>query len=280
MPDPFGEDPFAPTRIRDPLAIPSPPLPLAAQYGLSLLFVALATVLALLVQKLISALNLTLIYVLPVIVAASLFGWGPSLLAVVTGVAAFDFFFTAPYYSLAIDDPSEIWAAVLLLIIGSIVTSVAAESRRRALEAAKAAERAEALGALAHAVIECRPQREILQAAASALYRIFGAPAAVLLYRDDAIDALATAGGAEVTQADKDAARGALSSHLNTRGETYPYDQTYFDFWPVSTPAGCNCVLGVDFAHSARERPPSPEKLVEVVAGYVAAALSPRSASV
>jgi len=280
MPDPFVEDLFAPAPIRDPQAVPSPPLPLAAQYGLSLLFVALATVLAFAVQHLIPAANLTLVYVVPVTVAATLFGWGPSLLAVVAGVAAFDFFFTEPYYSFAMTNPSDIWAAALLLIVATIVSSVAAEARRRALQANEAAERADALRALAHAVIESRPQREILQAAATALYRIFGAPAAVLLYGDgDGIDALAAAGGAQLTQADKDAARDALSSHLSMRGETYPHVQTYFDFWPISTPAGCNCVLGVDFAHSARERPPSPEKLVEVVGGYVAAALRPRSSS-
>ena len=92
---------------------------------MALVFVALATGLAFLVQHLISAPNVTLIYVLPVIISATLFGWGPSLLAVAVGVIAFDFFFTEPYYSLTMTNPSEIWAAVLLFVIASIVTSVA-----------------------------------------------------------------------------------------------------------------------------------------------------------
>jgi K+-sensing histidine kinase KdpD len=261
--------------MRDPQPA-TPPIPLMAQYGLSLLFVALATALAFGVQRLISAPNLTLIYVLPVIIAATLFGWGPSLLAVALGVAAFDFFFTAPYYSLRITSPADIWAAALLFVIASIVASVAAKSRRRALEAGEAAERAQALQALAHSVIECRPQPEILQAAATALHRIFKAPAAILMQREDHIDTVATAGSAQVAQADWDAARGSLSSHVNTRGETYPYERSYFDFWPVSTAAGFNCILGVDFVHAARERPPSPEHVIEVVAAYVAAALALR----
>ena len=61
----------------------------------------------------VAAPSLTLVYVLPVIVAANLFGWGPSLLAVVGGVAAYDFLFTVPYYSLSVTDPAEIWAAAL-----------------------------------------------------------------------------------------------------------------------------------------------------------------------
>jgi len=278
MSDSFEEDdPFALGPIRDPRPAAPPSLPLIAQYGLALVFVALATGLAFLVQHLISAPNITLIYVLPVIISATLFGWGPSLLAVALGVIAFDFFFTEPYYSLTMTSPSDIWAAVLLFVIASIVTSVAAQSRRWAMEAREAAERAQALQALAHTVIEGRPQSQILQAAAIALHRIFRAPAAILMQRENRIDAVATAGSAKITEADREAARGALSSHEKTRGDTYPNVGAYFDFWPISTAAGCNCVLGVDFTHAARERPDSPDQIIEVIAAYVAAASALRS---
>ena len=93
----------------------------------------------------------------------------------------------------------------------------------------------------------------------------------------DRFEAVATAGSAQITEADREAARGALSSHEHTRGDTYPYVGAYFDFWPISTPAGCNCVLGVDFVHAARERPHSPEQIIEVIAASVAAAFAPRS---
>jgi len=276
MSDSFEDNPFAPAPIRDPRPAAPPLLPAFAQYGLALMFVALATGLAFSVQYLISAPNVTLIYVLPVIISATLFGWGPSLLAVAVGVVAFDFFFTEPYYSLTMTNPSEISAAVLLFVIASIVTSVAAQSRRRAIEAREAAERAQALQTLAHTVIEGRSQSQILHAAATALHRIFRAPAAILMQRENRIEAVATAGSAQITEADREAARGALASHENTRGDTYPYVGAYFDFWPISTPAGCNCVLGVDFVRAARERPRSPEQITDVIAAYVAAALALR----
>jgi len=276
MSDSFEEDPFAPARIRDPRPAAPPSFPLIAQYGLALVFVALATGLAFLVQPLIAAPNVTLIYVLPVIISATLFGWGPSLLAVAVGVVAFDFFFTEPYYSLTITSPSDIWAAVLLFIIACLVTSVAAESRRRAMEAREAAERAQALQALAHTVIEGRSQSQILQAAATALHRIFRAPAAILMQRENHIEAVATAGSARITEADREAAQGALSSRESTRGDTYPYVGACFDFWPISTPAGSNCVLGVNFVHAARERPNSSEQIIEVIAAYIAAAFALR----
>ncbi|NEX95356.1 hypothetical protein, partial [Caulobacter sp. 17J65-9] len=74
------------------------------------------------------------------------------------------------------------------------------------------------------------------------------------------------------TRADEDAARGALDAHVGTRSETYPYDQTEFDFWPVTTPGGLRCVVGVDFTRAEGERPADPERLVDIVRGYLAAA--------
>ena len=174
------------------------------------MFVALATVLAFVVANLIAAPNLTLIFVLPVVIAATAFGWGPALNAAVLGVLAFDFFFTQPYYSFRIASPSDLWAAGLLLVIAAIVSSVAAEARRRAVEARLAAEQAQALQGLAHVVIEGRAEADILKAAANALSQIFSAPAAIFLERGSALRPVATAGGAEITGAEEEAASGAL----------------------------------------------------------------------
>jgi K+-sensing histidine kinase KdpD len=245
----------------------------AAQYGITALLVAVSTLLAFVVDHIIAAPNLTLIFVLPVVVAATFFGWGPALAAAVGGVLAFDFFFTQPYYSLRISSPSDVWAAGLLLVIAAIVSTVAAESRRRAMESRRAADRAGALQALAHTVIEGRPRREVISAAASALQRIFTAPALVFVEESDALSPEAVAGVAELTQAVKDAAAGALANQVHVRGEAYPYDQSPFDFWPVTTPGGCRLVVGVDFAHADEDRPRAPEQFVDVVAGYLAAAL-------
>ena len=71
-------------------------------------------------------------------------------------------------------------------------------------------------------------------------------------------------------------ARGALSSHENTRGDTYPYVGAYFDFWPISTPAGCNCAWA-SILCMRRVNGRITEQIIEVIAAYVAAAFAPRS---
>lgn len=128
-------------------------LPLAAGYGLSTVLVGLATLAAVLVDQVQRVPNLSLIFVLPVVIAAVSFGWGPALVAAVLGVLAFNFFLIAPRYTFHVEDPSNIWALALLLITAAIVSAVAAQSRRRAMEAWKAADQASALQTLARALV-------------------------------------------------------------------------------------------------------------------------------
>jgi K+-sensing histidine kinase KdpD len=224
-------------------------------------------------ENVIATANLTLIFVLPVVIAAATLGLGPALLASVVGVAAFDFFFTVPLMSLRIASPADIWAAALLLAIGAVVASIAGLSRRRAIEAQQAANREAALQKLAHIVVEQRSPQEILDAAAATLRRIFCAPAVVFLNEGGTLRRAATAGDPKLTSRDEEAARGAMTAQVHTRARMYPYDEARFEFWPVPCPTGPHCVLGVDFTRADAERPDEPELFTDVVAAYVAIAL-------
>ncbi|MGZ3377243.1 MAG: DUF4118 domain-containing protein [Phenylobacterium sp.] len=247
--------------------------PLWARYALSLLFVAIAVVLTFVVEHVVALPNLSLIFVLPVVAAATLLGWGPSLIAGLSSALAYDFFFTEPFYSFRIASPSDLWATGLLLVIAAVVSTLAAEARSRAIEARRAADQALALQTLAHVVIESRPKAEVLQAAATALGRIFQSPAVIFAEQGVDLRPVATAREPVITEAETEAARGALATRLVARAETYPYDQSAFDFWPVISRAGSRFVLGVSFADTARGRPNAPERLVEIVGAYLAVAL-------
>ena len=250
-----------------------------AGYALSLMLVVFAAAIAMAAERVVGAPNVTLIFVLPVVVAASAFGWGPALATVVAGALAFDFLFTEPRYSLQIYNPSDMWAAALLLVIAALVSAVAAEGRRRALEAREAAEQAMAVQTLAHAVIERRSRADVLQTAAQALNQAFRAPAVIFL-QDGAVFSLAASAGApQITAAEEEAARWVLTSGTHARAETYPFDRSLFDFWPVAAPGSRSCVLGVGFAAARRGRPASPEQMIDIVAGYVAVALGQSASS-
>ena len=245
----------------------------AAAYALSLLMVGAATLAAILVDQVQTVPNLSLIFVLPVVIAAVSFGWGPSLAAAVMGVLAFNFFLIAPRYSLNVAEPANLWALALLLITAAIVSAVAAQSRRRAVQAWKAADQATALQALARSLAAATGDAGSARASAQALARLFQAPAVVLLQGEAELAVAARAGGGELMAADREAAGWALAARMPTRGGAYPVEAAAYDFWPVVTPQHQQAVIGVAISLGEAGRPENPERLVEIVSGYLAVAL-------
>jgi K+-sensing histidine kinase KdpD len=255
-----------------PTAGPPTRTPPALGYGLSVLLVAAAAVVAFVVDHIVPAPNLSLVFVLPVIVAALSFGWGPALISAMLSVAVFDFLFVEPRLSFRVASPTDLWALALLLVVAAIASTVGAQSRGRAVAAQRAAQQAEALHGLAHAVIKAEPTPALIKTAASALGRIFDAPAIVLAEQSGKLSPVAASGGATLSPADEEAAQWALANDKPTRADTYPFDQAVFDFWPVQTPANHRLVLGVMLARRSEGRPQDPNRQVELVAAYLSAA--------
>lgn len=243
-------------------------------YPGALALVAAATWGAVLVDRTVGATNLSLIFVLPVVICAVGFGWGPALLAAAAGVAAFNFFLLEPRYSFAVADAANVWALVVLGVVAAIVCTVAAEARGRAMEAAQRADQALALQVLARALAGATDRETITRAAADALARLFRASAVVLVAEDDELEPAALAGGARLTPADEDAARWAVASKMATRAQAYPVEAATFDFWPVVTRTRRRAAVGVQISGRDAGRPAQPERLVEVVTGYLAVALA------
>ncbi len=246
--------------------------PVVVRYGLPLVTVGIMVVFGLGLERIVPPANLALIFVLPVVVAATTFGFGSALCTVAASVLAFDYFFTQPYYQFTITSPTDLWTAVLLLVIAAIVSAVASQSRGRAMAAQRAARQAGALQVLAHTVIEDRPRREVLQAAAAALGQIFEAPAGILHERNGRVALVASSGGPlTIASADEQAALYAIEYQAPTRAGAYPFDNSRLDLWPVHLGTGEAMVLGVDFSKAGNGRPIAPERFIEIVGACLAA---------
>lgn len=79
--------------------------------------------------------NISIIYLLPVLLLAVTFGRLGALVASVAGFLAFDFFLVPPFYTLTMDRPEE-WIALCIFLITALLTSqLAAIMRLRTTEA-------------------------------------------------------------------------------------------------------------------------------------------------
>jgi two-component system sensor histidine kinase KdpD len=248
-------------------------LPWIARYALAVFLTAVTTLAAVLFDKFTPTPNLSLLFVLPVVIAAASFGFGPSLMSAVLGALAFNYFLLAPRYTLSIADRENTWALVLLLIVAAIVSAVAAQARRRADEALRSADQAAALRALARSLVAATDRTAIAESATLALTRVFNAPSVLLLEAAGELVASPPGAPSALSEADIEGARWALASRLPTKAGEYPVAGAVFDFWPVVSAQRQCAVIGVRLADFNDGRPDNVDRLIDTVASYVAVAL-------
>jgi K+-sensing histidine kinase KdpD len=222
--------------------------------------------------------NLSLVFVVPVIIAGVSLGLGPSLCSAILGALAFNFFLTEPRYSLAVDDPANIWAIGLLFVIGLIVSGVAFTSHQRATEAALLRRQATVLQGYSRDVVAADNTKAIVWITSQALAALFQVPVVVMLVTEDRVVSLERVGDVEPQEAELEAARSSLAAGTVVRSGIYPNLTSRFDFWPVQTAEGQNAVIGLAF--DPDERPSAPDALVDIVVSVLALALDRQHARV
>ena len=248
------------------------------RYLASIAMTAAATVVAVGVDSTVTIPNLSLVFVVPVIVAGVSLGLGPSLCSAILGALAFNFFLTEPRYSLAVDDAANIWAIGLLFVIGLIVSGVAFTSRQRATEAALLRRQANVLQGYSRDVIAADSTNAIVSITSQALAALFQVPVVVMLVTEGRVVSLEQIGNVEPQEAELEAARSSLATGTVARGGVYPNLASRFDFWPVETAEGQNAVVGLAF--DPDERPSAPDTLVNIVARILALVLDRQHARV
>lgn len=240
----------------------SPAATSMARYAAAVAMTVVATILAVSVDSKVAIPNLSLVFVVPVIVAGVSLGLGPSLCSAVLGALAFNFFLTEPRYSLAVDDAANIWAIGLLFVIGVIASGVAFTSHRRAAEAALLRKQVDALHGYSNDLMAADSIKALLSITSRALAALFQVPAVVMLVDDGKVGLLEKAGDVETRESDLDMARSSLATGAAMRSGVYPNLASRFDFWPVAT-EGHDVVIGLAF--DPDERPAKPDALVSII---------------
>jgi K+-sensing histidine kinase KdpD len=267
---------MTPTPDADPLL--GPAASEVVHYLASFAMTAVATAVAVGVDRTVTIPNLSLVFVVPVIIAGVSLGLGPSLFSAILGALAFNFFLTEPRYTLAVDDPANIWAIGLLFVVGLIVSGVAFTSRQRATEAALLRRQATVLEGYSRDLVAADNTKAILSTTSQALAALFQVPVLVLLVTEGKVVSREIAGDVEPREAELEAARSSLATATVVRGGIYPDLASRFDFWPVKTAEGQNAVIGLAF--DPDERPSAPDALVNIVASVLALVLERQHARV
>src|SRR5882672_7772906 len=166
--------PAAPSRRRT-LPTDWPP------YGWATAVVALATGVAWLTLPFFELANLVMVYLLGIVVVATRYGQGPSLVASILSVAALDFFFVPPVFTFAVSDVRYLFVFMVMLVVGLVTSSLAARIRAQAVSARQREERTAALYAMSRELASARGVDALLTIAVRHVSEVFRSQVVVVL---------------------------------------------------------------------------------------------------
>ena len=133
--------------------------------------------------------NIVMLFLLGTVLVALKFGRGPSALAAVLNVAAFDYFFVAPRFSFAVSDVQYLLTFAVMLVVGLLTGQLTAGLRFQARISSSRERRAQSLFELTRDLSAALLSIQVAELGVAALQRNFGGQAVVLV--TDANDQLA-----------------------------------------------------------------------------------------
>jgi two-component system sensor histidine kinase KdpD len=156
-----------------------------SDYLSSLLMVAGVTALGWTLGEVLNLANIALLYLLPVMVSASMFGLRAGLFAGVASSLAYNFFFLPPTGTLTISNPENVVTIVVLLSVAFVTSQFASRVRDQADLAATSARHNAALAGFSRQLTTIANDEELVQAICAELARLFEARACVLMPSPD-----------------------------------------------------------------------------------------------
>jgi len=247
-------------------------------YPLAVLVMVLCTIIGLVLSSYlqhVAEANLVMIYLLGVMVVSLRCGRGPSILASVLGVGAFDFFFVQPYLTFAIEDTQYVFTFVVMFLAGLIISTLTARVKFQAESARQRERRTASLYAMSRELAAMRNREQIVRAAVPHVAAACNARAVVLV--PDQQRQLVALGGSgsdfPLPEHDRGVAQWVFE-HAQTAGRgtaTLPGAQAIY--LPLLASAGTVGVLGVLPAEA--QPVPDVEQLhqLDAFAGLIALAI-------
>lgn len=150
-------------------------------YGYAAVVVMACTALSWVMSPYLGQANLIMVYLFGVVVVATRWGRGPSALASLMSVAAFDFFFIPPYYSFAVSDVQYLLTFAVMLVVTLLISRLASHKSQQAEAARVREQRTAALYAMSRELVTQRGLDKLASVACRHIHDVFHCQVAVFL---------------------------------------------------------------------------------------------------
>jgi two-component system, OmpR family, sensor histidine kinase KdpD len=133
-------------------------MPLSATLAL----VWLATICLVVVSYFVPFNLVSLVYMLPVVLAATQWGLAFGIVAAIAGAAAADFFFYPPLYTFWIRDPQNVVDLILFLLVAMVTSNLAARLKNETVSLQRREKEVTELHAFSQALATCLTSRDLI----------------------------------------------------------------------------------------------------------------------
>ncbi len=155
------------------------------QYLYGIGAVALVSAIGQPIHSVVDSTNLVMLYLLVVVVAATRWGRGPSVLTAIFSVLAFDFFMVPPHLTFAVADAQYFLTFFGLLVVGLVISTLAAREREQAESARRRETHTAALYDLSRDLATTVSRATVIQAAIRHISELFNCEVAMFLPQGD-----------------------------------------------------------------------------------------------
>lgn len=187
-----------------------------------------------------------LLFLIPVVLSASLLGLGSGLLATLCSALAYNFFFLPPIHTFTITDPRNILTLILLAAVAVVVSELAGRLRARATIGSRQARENAAIAAFGQRLATLSNEPDTARAIVEEMSGLLGVNA-LLLLRDGAGLKVAAAAPADARLDPIDLASAEWTLDRGTPAGAYTdtLAASEWQFHPLKTSLGVLAALGV-----------------------------------
>ena len=243
------------------------------RYLESLGLVALATLLGEPIRALLHPTNLVMLYMAAVVIAAFFLGRGPAMLASFLSIFAFDYFYVDPRLSFTVADTEYLVTFTGLLVVGLVVSGLAARVREQLMALSEREAQVEALNALSRDLTAALNLDEMLQAVVRHVSQELSREVIVLIPRDGGLERRAATPNFKLDEPELETALWAFRN-AETAGMGTDHDPAAAArFVPLKTMRGTMGILGVRPRQPGKHLTPAQRQQLEGLANLAALAV-------
>jgi len=221
--------------------------------------------------------NMSLLYLLPVLISAVRWGHGPSFFASLLGVITFDFFFVPPFLSITVSDVRYVFVFAVFLAVAMVTGTMAVRLRNEAGKAIEREKRTLALYAVGREIAAQTDLAQVLKAFVSTVAAAIHGRVIVLMLNPEGttLEEIASEPPGLVLPGEKEraVAQWVFDHGVNAGKGTDRLRNSGQTFFPVSAEERVLAVLAIDMIQNGQPLKPQKKLLIEAFANLGAIAI-------